>query len=86
MAQITKNAEIINTVSTGPGIVARGGHVRLWRPWYAGPGGYVATELGARVGGLGLPAPRWARLSIGHHLTVADVARALLAEQLEGAA
>jgi len=59
--------------------LARGGYVRMRRAWYAGPAVYVATELGARVAGLGIPAPRWSRLSIGHHITVADVSLVLLA-------
>ena len=59
--------------------LACGGYVRMRRAWYAGPAVYVATELGARVAGLGIPAPRWSRLSIGHHITVADVSLALLA-------
>jgi hypothetical protein len=68
----------LRTAANRLAALARGGYVRLRRPWYTGPGVYTATTLGARVAGLGLPTPRFSRHSIGHHLVVADVADALL--------
>jgi hypothetical protein len=49
------------------------------RPWYRGPGVYVATPAGARLAAVGLPAAPYRPTRLAHHLAVADLADALLA-------
>jgi len=54
------------------------GYVQVERPWYRGPGVYVATRLGAQLADVGLPAPPFRPLRMAHHLAVADLAEILL--------
>ena len=58
--------------------LAGAGYVRLERPWYRGPGVYVATPAGARLADVGLPAPPFRALRLRHQLVVADLAELLL--------
>jgi hypothetical protein len=55
------------------GALAGAGYLALHRPWYRGPGVYLATPAGARLAAVGLPAPRYRPMALAHHLAVADV-------------
>lgn len=58
--------------------LARAGYIALRRPWYRGPGVYVATAAGARLAAVGLPAAPFRTHAIAHHLAVADLTEVLL--------